>query len=452
MLAQGAPDHPSVVTCTEWIMSYTSSVPEQSDISEARWQNTLTAVVFFCALVAIEIRLNVSSHVMNVFVNYTGEGGAFYEKLHSGTLALLLLVPFAVISRPFVLRGSEIGLFKALLLFSVLMFATIFYLGVMGRAGSAGFIIDTYMAASAAGLVMLTLPANLRRTIGDVTIMLCILSAVMGFVEAMTQHHILPYNRPLGDFRPIGLTMHPLALGATCATAIGFAALPQWRLWVRLLAILVLLVGCAVSTARTALMLSVVEIVLLLVFTRWPRLSPRTERRAKLVTLVFFAVFGLIFFGALAASGFLNRFGGTIFDESFMARITIYRVFGFFNWSDLMLGVHVDELMAVVKKKLNLDYIESAPVVLSMLFGIPIALMFTATLIWIFGRLLRDTPLPARIAVTVSIIAALSNNTLTSKTPAIAIIFVLLIAYRHTPIAGFPVESAGRQRDREQLS
>jgi len=77
-----------------------------------------------------------------------------------------------------------------------------------------------------------------------------ILSALIGIMEAVTHIRVLPYDLNELQFRPIGLANHPLALGSLCATAIGFVVLARWPVWMRLLAVFILFVGCAASGAR----------------------------------------------------------------------------------------------------------------------------------------------------------------------------------------------------------
>lgn len=405
--------------------------------SQMRCRNALSLLFFLCAAFAFLLRFTVSPQLMNMVVDYTTEGGPFYEKLHFGTYAIFLLLPVVLFSRPFLLQGDEIGLFKALIRYSVLIFALVPYLFIAGRAGSSGFIIDTYLVAGAAGLSMLALSADVRRSLGDVVLGMLILSAVIGAVEAVTKHRLLPYGLQELQFRPIGLSMHPLALGALCATAIGFVALTHWRIWVRVVSIFVLFVGCAASGARAALILAVCEILILLLFVRWPRLSLKHGRQAKTVVLLFTLAGGAMLVAVLFSGGLLNRFGKTIFDENFMARVTIYQVFGLVSWKDILFGMNVDDLLAIVRAKLHLPYIESAPVVITLLFGLPLGLLFTALIFWFVFRLLRAAPLPAWIATITYLLAALSNNALSSKTPEVAIIVVLLLAYRNPPESTF---------------
>ncbi|RUV80551.1 hypothetical protein EOA88_21830, partial [Mesorhizobium sp. M5C.F.Ca.IN.020.14.1.1] len=275
-------------------MSYPAAASERLLSSQARRQNALSILFFLCAALAFLLRFTVSPQIMNMVVDYTADGGSFYEKLHFGTYAIFLLLPFVLFSRPFLLQGDEIGIFKALLLYSALIFALVPYLFITGRAGSSGFIIDTYLVAGAAGLLMLALNAEVRRALGDVVLGMVILSAVMGTIEAVTQHRFLPYGLNELQFRPIGLSAHPLALGALCATVIGFVPLTRWRIWVRVLAIFVLLVGCAASGARAALLLAAGETLILLMFVPWPRLILKHQRQAKSVVLVFALAAGAV--------------------------------------------------------------------------------------------------------------------------------------------------------------
>lgn len=426
-------------------MSYPAAGSEQLLSNQVHRQNALSLLFFLCAAFAFLLRFTVSPQMMNMVVDYTAEGGSFYEKLHFGTYAIFLLLPFALFSRPFLLRGDEIGTFKALVRYSVLIFALVPYLFATGRAGSSGFLIDTYLVAGAAGLIMLTLNADVRRALGDVVLGMLILSAVIGLVEAVTQHRLLPYGLTEVQFRPIGLSMHPLALGALCATAIGFVPLTRWRIWVRVLAIFILFVGCAASGARAALILTVGEILILLLFVRWPRLTLEHQRQAKFGVLLLTLVGGMVMVAAMFSSGLLNRFGNTIFDENFMARVTIYQVFGFVSWKDILFGMNVDDLLTIVNEQLHLPYIESAPVVIVLLFGLPIALLFTALIFWFIFRLLRGAPLPAWVGTITYLLAALSNNALSSKTPEITMIVVLLLAYKK-PSDGMPTREPARGR------
>lgn len=413
-----------------------SSLAAGPDTSlSARRHNALSVLFLLCAAFAFMLRFTVSPQLLDIVVAYTGEGGAFYEKLHFGTYAVMLLLPFLLFTRPFVLTGDDIGKFKALLRYCALLAALVVYLMVAGHAGSSVFVIDTYLVTGAAGLIMLALNPSVRRALGDITLIMLILSAVIGILEEATRRRLLPYPLEELQFRPIGLTEHPLALGALCATAIAFVVLTNWRLWVRIAAIFLLLIGCAASGARFALLLTGAEILVLLVFVRWPRLSPRHERQAKVIVLLSTLVGGAVLVAGMFAAGLLGRFSNTIFDENFFARVTIYQVFNYVDWKDILFGMKATDLIGIVNDKLHLPAIESAPVVLILLLGLPIAAAFIAVVFWMLFRMLRHAPLPAWIGTITFLLAALSNNTLSAKTPVVMIIVVLILAYGASPAA-----------------
>jgi hypothetical protein len=86
--------------------------------------------------------------------------------------------------------------------------------------------------------------------------------------------------------------------------------------------------------------------------------------------------------------------------------------------------------------------IESAQVVIVLLFGLPVALLFAWLVIWMMLRMLRHAPLAAWIGVAATLLAALSNNTLSSKTPIVMMMIVLVLAYNANGIKAAAQEPA----------
>nr|WP_282567997.1 VpsF family polysaccharide biosynthesis protein [Devosia oryzisoli] len=389
---------------------------------------------------ALAVRINISPLLMDGVFAYTGEGGSFYEKLHLGSYLIFVLLPITLAARPFRLMGDEIGKFRSLFWYMVILTAMSVLYIAMGRAGAIVFVLDSYLVAGAAGIILLALGQEARRALGHFTLVMLIASAIIGIGEAATHHRVLPYGLEELTFRPLGLSEHPLALGALCAMAIGFVPLAQWRLWVRVLAICILLVGCAASGARFALLLAVGELLVLLLVLPWPGLSVRHTRVARLFVLVMTLVGGLILTAILAAGGLLSRFGGTLFDENFFARVTIYEVFGMVGWKEWLFGMPPADLLALVNDRLGLPFIESAQVVIGLTFGVPMALVFTGVILWILWRLLRGAPLAAWIGTGTMILASLSNNTFSAKQPIITLLFTLLLAFPAARSSRGPVD------------
>lgn len=410
-------------------MSISATGPEVPLSEDARRQNALSLLLFMLMVVAFLTRFCISPDLMNRVMDYTSESGAIYEKLHVGTYLILLLAPFALFSRPIFLRGDEIGKFKALLRFSAILILLVIFLIGTGRAGSSGTYIDTYLIAGAGCLTLFSVNATMRRMVGNVVLAMLMVSALIGIFEAATHIRLLPYHNDELTFRPTGLTDHPLTLGMMCATGIGFVALARWPIWARSGAIFLLFVGAAASGARFSLLLAAAEILALVIFVPWPQLSPRHARQAKAAVLIATLGLGAMLVAVLFAGGFLNRFGDTIFDENAAARVTVYRVFEFTGLKELLFGADLNAIVKIVNEELGLPFIESTPVYLIYQLGLPLALAFAALIFWVFGRMLRGAPRTAWIATAIFFLTALSNNTLSSKTPVVAIVLVLIIAF-----------------------
>lgn len=411
-------------------MTYSAAGEPPALMAERRRRNALLILFLLGTAIALAVRINISPALMDLMVSYTEEGGAFYEKLHFGTYLIFLMLPVVLFGKPFTLRGEEIEKSKALLWFCLVLVGFILVLFITGRQGSSVFLIDTYLVAGAAGLIALALGPDARRMLGEFVLLMLILSAVVGIGEAITHKRLIPSDLEELSFRPLGLSEHPLALGALCATAIAFVALTQWRLWVRVLAIFLLFVGCAASGARFALLLTAAEIIILITFLPWRGLEPRDARKAKFIVLLMTLLGGAVMVAVLASGGLLSRFGETLFDENFFARLTVYQAFALVGWQELVFGMPPAALLELVNDKLGLPFIESAQVVIGLTFGIPLALGFTWLFGWIMLRLLRDAPLAARLGTVIFLLAALSNNTLSAKQPVITIVVVLLLAFR----------------------
>jgi hypothetical protein len=410
-------------------VSSSSTDFDRASTETARRDNAVSLIFFFLTAIAFIIRFLITPALMNKVVAYTLETGAFYEKLHFGTYAVILLLPVVLLSRPFQLRDDEIGKFKALIRYSALMLLLVGYLFVTGRGGSSSVLIDTYVVAGAAAIVMLAQSPQSRRLLGDITLLFLILSAVVGTFEALTHIRIMPYDAVELSFRPVGLSEHPLALGTGCATAIAFVALTRWPVWLRVAAIFALVIGAAASGARGALLVVVAEVFALIILVPWPQLSRRHERQAKLVVLIVTLVGGGALTAVLAAAGLLSRFSETLFDENFFVRVNINNIFNYVSFQQVMFGMNGADLIKIVNEKLHLPTIESSQIVILMLFGLPVALLFAWLVFWMIWRMLRYAPLAAWIGTAGTLAAALSNNTLSSKTPVVMMMIVLVMAY-----------------------
>lgn len=399
-------------------------------ISASR-QNAVELAFLLLTVTALLLRLFVPNLLLDLFVSYTSEGGNFLVKFHLAAYAIVLVLFGSLFARPFVLQGSDIALFKSFIVCSGLIVCLTAFIVVTNGFGATGFLIDTYLIAMLAGLLLISQSREARYRIGEIILIVMILSAALGIVEMVFQQRLMPFSEGEPVFRPTGLTGHPLSLGSQTVLAIGFLTLTRWRLWIKVAIVLVLFVGLAAAGARLAMLAGAAQIVLLLYFSSWSGLSKQQEKKIKFFAILFVLILGSVLIVGLFAAGFLSRFGGSLFDENFMARVRIYQVFSLVTWRDIFSGMDANVLLALVREKLDLPFIESAPVYIILTLGLPAALGFTYIIVKYFRALLMEVPVQAKIAGLTYIIVNLSNNGLATKTPDIIFLTVLVVAFRH---------------------
>jgi hypothetical protein len=396
-------------------------------VDHGRRDQALLLVLVLALSLALCLRFALSPHLLNEFVSYTEDGGFILEKFHPGTYAILLVLLLTALVRPIRLDQREVVLFRVLFRFGVGSALIGVVMLALGRSGAAGFMIDTYLCAAAAGMAMLALGAAGRRAVYSAVLCLFIAGALIGILEALLEVRINPFKGGEEVFRPTGLADHPLSFGLLCATAMGCVAVTRWNLSLRVAAICVLFVALGVSGARFATILGAGALLLMLMYVPWPGISRRAERQGRLVVLVLAVVGGVALTGLLLAGGMLSRFSEGLIDENFFARITVYQVFGMTGWRDILFGTDTTVILDLVNDRLGLPFIEQSPVIFVYEFGLPLALVFTVMMVRLFSVLLTGATLPVRLATAVFFLAALSNNTLSSKTSLLAVIVVLIL-------------------------
>jgi hypothetical protein len=396
---------------------------------------SLWLFLFAMALGAICLRILITNPLMNEFVEYTTEKGAIYEKIHFGTYALLGVAAIIPLFRPIRLEIWELAPFRALLFFGFWVLAIAIALVAIGRGGSAGYLIDSYVAAAAAGLILFMLPLPMRRTAGHVMLVILMASALIGIGEVATGTRFLPYEVGELDFRPTGLMGHPLNQGLMLAAGIGFLVASRFRLSFKLLGAALLLIGTAAAGARTATIMAAIAIFACLMLTRWQNVDAARQASMKLMVLAFAAIATLPAIGLLIGAGFLDRFEGGLIDESAMARLDVYRVFEYVSWRDIIAGTDIAIIQNIIETRLDLLYIESTPVILTFQLGLPGALFFTGLVIYLFAHLLRLNGRAAAIGTAIFFIVALSNNHLSTKMATVTMIVVMLVAFMQRPVA-----------------
>ncbi len=385
----------------------------------------------FAALAAARIGLN--ANILNLVISYSTDGGSALVKIHPGSYGLFALLGLAVLTLRIELSAGEVRLAKALLAFMALAIALVVFAGLNGRAGSTGYLVDTHVTAAAAGLLALVFPLAWRRRLGSAILLFLMLSSLVAVAEAATQVRVLPYPMNEIGFRPTGLLEHPLGIGLANATAIGFVAAMPWSAGRKVVASGILLLGVLASGARFGTLVACAAALVIVLRIRPSGMAPERILQLRVLAVLGAALALGALVGGMLALGHLDRFREGLLDDSAMARVRIYQALGAFPWIDLLTGIDLEALRRIAKEEYGLEFIESAFVILIGQFGI----LGMAAFFWGLARLFRRLAAPAPAAAVVGLLAfltvALSNNALSSKSPMITLVVLLMLAVARDP-------------------
>lgn len=381
----------------------------------------------FAALVFL--RLMISDPLMNLVVNYSGDGGSIIEKIHPCTQGMILLLLLTLLKVRVTFTRAEVVVVRQMFILMGVIVALVILVQMAGRSIAMGYLLETYIGGCLAGLLLYALPDDRRRLIGNTIVFYIVLNSAVAIVEKAGAFRFYPYPFNEATFRPTAFTSHPLAIGLYNAGATVFILATRWSAPVKAGALLITIMGAFASGARTGAIFTVISVVLALAITRMP--GATGEGRLRLRVLLF----GTMLFGgalliALAASaGFLERFEGGYVDENAQARIDVYKVFEWVSWNDILFGADLLVIKAMVMERLKL-LIESSVVIFVFQFGLFGALLFTGTVLWTFWRLVQLTDWRAAVATAAFFGTAMSNDTLSGKHFHMTVMILLLIAFR----------------------
>ncbi|MCC6778991.1 MAG: hypothetical protein IT537_20585 [Hyphomicrobiales bacterium] len=391
-------------------------------------------LVLLCSLVLLRFALN--ANVLDNVIKYSAEGGSIVEKIHPSTYGLTALLAVLLVSFRIELGAWELRVLRSLLWLIGIIVSLSAFMAAAGRSGSAGYLIDSYVSACIAGFLMLAVPPALREKVGTVLIAFVTLSALVALGEVASQRRLLPYWATESSFRPTGLTEHPLMLGLFNATVISFVPLTRWHPIAKVAAIAVLLLSTLASGARLASLGALASAFAVLLLSEWPSVPRRKVLQLKLLALIGAATAVPIGLLALLQLGLLDRFQEGLFDDSAMARVNIYGLFGLASWNELLWGADIAYMRRLAFEHFELEYIESSLVMFVFQFGLIGAAVFLAFLARTFVVLSAGGGSLVTLGTCMFFVMASSNNALSSKSPNVLLITLLIIAFHHCSRAG----------------
>lgn len=375
------------------------------------------------------IRVLLGAQIINRVYGYSSQtGGNPLLKIHPGTYLLYILLVFLLITGKRDDRSSRsaTGAFALSLIFASGMVATAL---ASGRNVGFGFLVDAVLVVPASLIILNSLPSTDRERIFPALLGVLLVNGLVVTVEALLRQNLFPYPEMGETFRPGGLVGHPLLTGVLTVPAIPLVAGSRWSHITKVLAIVTCVGICILSGARAASIAAIAAAGLALAAMFWENMRARGNPLAG--TFYLYAVVAALILGAVLVPRTI--FGERVMvalsaDESFLARVQIYRAFEYLQPREILFGTtHVNSERIV--ERLGLEYVESPIVFGVFLFGVLGSALLFSVYAWVAYTVFRGADAAGKSAVVLFFLVAVTNNTLTTKMPAFLFATLLIASY-----------------------
>lgn len=384
--------------------------------------------------------LTVSAPLLTALgIPYDAPSGAFIFKLHPGTYVLLAATGLLLAATGNPLRGLA-GAVRDQPLMGVHFASTVVLLGYSvlrhGPSGSA-FIIETLMMAPLCGLALTRLEPDARRRLFGLIMALVALNAAIAVVEAVLKDRLIPLTVaggvaiPDAHFRATALQGHPLENAQISAPFVLLAGGMAVAAWARGGLSALLLLGLLCFGGRTAFVASA---ALLGGLAAWTAVAGCLRGRWSYGRIMGGGVLAVLALaagiGAVLASGMGERvLTQLVWDDSAEVRLRVWGALDYMSAWDVAFGIPPHDIEMIIDR-LGLNYpletIENFWLLMLMQLGAVGLVPFTAGLAAGVAALWRGSGGAGRLALLLFLGIASSNNSLASKSHALAILFLAL--------------------------
>lgn len=371
--------------------------------------------------------------LVSLGIPYSLPGGSVLVKLHPGSYLILLAFVLTL------LRGQPIDnlarLFRQsrwLVLYVAIVISTLLFTIARFGMGGLGFFFDTLLIPALLAAVLLCMAPQNQRWLFYLIVVLTVINAMLGIVESTQQWRLIPFlieGTPAIEpfFRATAMASHPLE-SAQRTVAVMFAAcvLPwRWRVPVVLILLLSLLAFASRGALGTAIVLLAVSLAVF---------GARTLIAGKIDMGWLIGVFSALFFCSLlfsAVVGYLEMGAGLFnkfyWDASAQTRLEAISLIGELNLNDLLLGIGSEGVVNLTESRGGWFNIENFWIVLMLKVGLCLFIPLAIALLGFYAGVASRGPVFVRVAAFAFLLAASSNNALSSKTPNLSIVVATLI-------------------------
>lgn len=364
-------------------------------------------------------------------INYTGDSGAVYEKLHPGTL----LVYFSFVILLFSSGNPLMKIMEiyrrektAFFLLTVYVFLYI-YMAFRSGVGGTAFMLDSHFTVPMAVIVLSYAPYGLCQRAVKAFVALAILNSLTGIMESAGRFRIFHYAADWNVlheefFRASAFIGHPLANAALTSIALFIAVGQPYRPLTKITMVVIFLISLVAFGGRSGLAISVFGVSVIGIIELFKIVS-----RRNLTMLYAIGLAGSVLIAPMAMVGGLymainSSLGERLLafssfqDDSATGRQLAFLAFRYMHNDEIIFGVSPAQFLVITERMsrdMPIMYIENPWVMLFMLFGaIGFAIWLAATMMFAL-RLMRKQPFAIKLAVGVFFMIVSTFNSFAVK-------------------------------------
>lgn len=372
-------------------------------------------------------------------IAYEAPGGAFFAKMHPGSWLIVLasIVSLPAYGHPFRTIAAQLRAEPLLAGYLVCLLCVLGWTLSRHGASGAAFMVDTLLMPAICVFTLSMVDSHKQYKCLMLIIALLVVNAGLGIGEVLLQARLIPLRLAGGGeriediFRPSALLGHPLTNSMVTVTLLPAVLHLRIGAFWRGALMLLLWIGALAFAGRTAFVLATIGYGLYFFFHA---LLLTLRGGVSYLQLTGGALVAMASAAGLAATVFATGIGERLFksltwDGSAAVRYRIWNVFDFLSTTDMLIGVstaRIAQLDSLIGLESS-EAIENFWLVLYLQLGwvgfIPFLIAMACMFAWLWTR----SRGALRVAVLLFFIVASSNNSLATKTIALAM-FAIVIA------------------------
>ncbi|MGR5130757.1 VpsF family polysaccharide biosynthesis protein [Vibrio alfacsensis] len=385
---------------------------------------------FFCSSVITLAFLLGGYMLEDMGVQYVSEGGTPLLKIHFYSYIVLITVGLLILKEGVKEQIQRLDTLAKPWLFSVIMVSFVIVYGLF-RYGTSGmaYIVDTFLTPLLFLLLLSRLSMGECRRLLSLIAGLLLFNSIIAIIEFASSSRIVDVEfASFSHFRSTALLNHPLN-NALITAGLTLLVFNKTRFpGVIYLSIIILAMFAFGGRAAIGILLLLSSIACIPYVFRFlsQGIKMSKQRFSVMICILYFAIIAVFF--VLVTSGITERIMSKLYiDGSASARFDVFHLLYQLTPSEWLLGAS-ENLQSAIDLYLGISVIENFVIAWIISFGLICTIPLLLVLSIMFGSLTRKVGGLAFMAVPAFFLVSITNNSLTTKTPAILLMISVLFA------------------------